>query len=118
MGGGTRRFPLCGLRLDVADPKQRNGRTGMDMSSRQETQLSHFLVEPRNPDAEGGAALLRLEQRVNEIAGGKAKRPASLPGLSHRPARLEVSVPSAEANGLQSEFGASLIFESNAPLRY
>lgn len=83
--------------------------TNKDEPSEQE----HFLVAPRAPGRPGADALGRFQARARQIPG--ATVPDADPATAKR---LEVSLPPGAVAVLRSEFGDTLIFEPNAPLRY
>lgn len=83
--------------------------TNRDDSPEQE----HFLVAPRSRGQPGAEALGRFQARARQIPG------ATVPDLDPATAKhIEVALPPGAADALRSEFGDTLIFEPNAPLRY
>lgn len=84
------------------------------MTNRDELpEQEHFLVAPRAPGQQGTEALGRFQAKARQIPG--ATVPDADPATAKR---LRVALPPGAAAALRSEFGDSLIFEPDAPLRY
>lgn len=84
------------------------------MTNRDEPpEQEHFLVAPRVPGQQGAEALGRFQAKARQIPG--ATVPDTDPATAKR---LRVALPPGAAAALRSEFGDSLIFEPDAPLRY